>query len=89
LRGQALHPFNHRFDNQRGWQQEHDKYQQSHHDRCQHIPVSQPPSYHRKEGVQDDGKDGTPDHGLEEGEDDPEAPGDEQKKHSDPEDGVD
>jgi hypothetical protein len=89
LGGQALHPFNHRFDKQGGWQQEDDKYQQGHHDRCQHISVPHPPFYHCKERVQNDGKDGTPDHCIDEGEDDPDAPGDEQEKHNDPEDGVD
>jgi hypothetical protein len=39
--------------------------------------------------VQGDGNDGTPDHGLEEGEDDPDAPGNEQEKDNDPKDGVD
>jgi hypothetical protein len=39
--------------------------------------------------VQDDGNGGTPDHGFEEGEDDPDAPGDDPEKHNDPEDGVD
>jgi hypothetical protein len=39
--------------------------------------------------VQDGGNDGTPDHGLEEGEDDPDAPGDEHEEDNDPEDGVD
>lgn len=45
--------------------------------------------YNRKEGVQDDGNDGTPDHGLEEGEDDPDAPDNEQENNHDPKDGVD
>jgi hypothetical protein len=89
LDNQALYPFNQRSDNPGGWQQEEDKDQQGQEDPCQHIPVSHPAFYHRKEGVQGDGNDGTPDHGFEEGEDDPDAPGDEQEKDSDPEDVVD
>jgi hypothetical protein len=36
-----------------------------------------------------DGNDGAPEYGLDKGEDDPDAPGDEQEKDNDPEDGVD
>ena len=39
--------------------------------------------------MQGDGNDRAPDHGFEEGEDDPDAPGNEQEKDNDPEDGVD
>jgi hypothetical protein len=84
-----LHPFNQRFDDPGAWQQQDDKDQQGQQDPCQRIPVSHPAFYPRKKGVQGHGNDGAPDHRLEEGEDDPDAPGDEQEKDNDPEDGVD
>jgi hypothetical protein len=75
-------------DKQGGWQQEDDEHQQGHQDRCQHISVPHPPFYRRKEGVHRDGNDGTPDHGLEEGKNDPDAPDDEQKKDNNPDDDI-
>jgi uncharacterized lipoprotein YmbA len=56
---------------------------------CQHIPVPHPPFYPHEERLRNAGNNSTPDHRLEEGKDDPHAPGNEHEQDEDPEDGVD